>query len=80
MGYPTHGNGRRCRGNFPTPITDILGLWLQEHLDHPYPSDEQKQDFIQRTGLTIIQQLVYQRSPPAAASPQMRYKTIRCRA
>lgn len=55
MGYRTHGNGRRCRGNFPTPITDILGLWLQEHLDHPYHSDEQKQDFIQRTGLTVIQ-------------------------
>lgn len=55
MGYPSHGNGRRRRGNLPKPITDILRLWLQEHLDHPYPSDEQKQIFIQRTGLTISQ-------------------------
>jgi hypothetical protein len=61
MGYPSHGNGRRRRGNLPKPITDILRLWLQEHLDHPYPSDEQKQVFIQRTGLTISQ-VSWQRS------------------
>jgi hypothetical protein len=55
MGYPSHANGRRRRGNLPKPITDILRLWLQDHLDHPYPSDEQKQVFIQRTGLSISQ-------------------------
>lgn len=55
MGYPSHANGRRRRGNLPKQITDMLRLWLQEHLDHPYPSDEQKQIFIQRTGLTISQ-------------------------
>jgi len=55
MGYPSHANGRRRRGNLPKQITDILRIWLQEHLDHPYPSDEQKQIFIQRTGLTISQ-------------------------
>jgi hypothetical protein len=55
MGYPSHANGRRRRGNLPKQITDILRIWLQEHLDHPYPSDEQKQVFIQRTGLTISQ-------------------------
>ncbi|KIX03650.1 uncharacterized protein Z518_07203 [Rhinocladiella mackenziei CBS 650.93] len=55
MGYSSHANGRRRRGNLPKPITDILRRWLQEHLDHPYPTDEQKQIFIQRTGLTISQ-------------------------
>ncbi|KEF52148.1 uncharacterized protein A1O9_11774 [Exophiala aquamarina CBS 119918] len=55
MGYPPHANGRRRRGNLPKQITDVLRIWLQEHLDHPYPSDEQKQIFIQRTGLTISQ-------------------------
>jgi len=55
MGYPSHVNGRRRRGNLPKPVTDILRRWLQEHLDHPYPSDEQKQVFIQRTGLSISQ-------------------------
>lgn len=55
MGYPSHANGRRRRGNLPKPITDMLRLWLQEHMDHPYPTDEQKQIFIQRTGLTISQ-------------------------
>lgn len=55
MGYPSHANGRRRRGNLPKPVTDILRRWLQDHLDHPYPSDEQKQVFIQRTGLSISQ-------------------------
>ncbi|RVX66232.1 hypothetical protein B0A52_10159 [Exophiala mesophila] len=55
MGYPSHPSNRRRRGNLPKQITDVLRLWLQEHLDHPYPSDEQKQLFIQRTGLSISQ-------------------------
>ncbi|KAK5312140.1 homeodomain superfamily [Exophiala xenobiotica] len=85
MGYPTHGNGRRCRGNFPTPITDILDLWLQEHLDHPYPSDEQKQVFIQRTGLTITQISNWfinarRRQLPALKLKRERSKAIQSRA
>lgn len=55
MGYSSHANDRRRRGNLPKQITDVLRLWFQEHMDHPYPSDEQKQIFIQRTGLTISQ-------------------------
>lgn len=62
MGYPSHANGRRRRGNLPKQITDVLRIWLQDHLDHPYPSDEQKQIFIQRTGLTISQ-VSFQLSP-----------------
>ena len=46
---------RRRRGNLPRQITEILRAWFHEHLDHPYPSEEDKQAFMARTGLTISQ-------------------------
>ncbi|KAK2783291.1 hypothetical protein FQN53_009279 [Emmonsiellopsis sp. PD_33] len=46
---------KKRRGNLPKPVTDILRAWFHEHLDHPYPSEEDKQMFITRTGLTISQ-------------------------
>jgi len=51
----SRANGRRRRGNLPKQITDILQIWLREHLNHPYPSDEQKQMLTRRTGLTLNQ-------------------------
>ena len=49
------GRNRRRRGNLPKQITDILRAWFQDHLDNPYPSEEQKQMFIQQTGLSMNQ-------------------------
>jgi hypothetical protein len=46
---------KKRRGNLPKPVTDILRTWFHEHLDHPYPSEEDKQMFMSRTGLTISQ-------------------------
>lgn len=46
---------RRRRGNLPKHVTDILRAWFQEHLDHPYPTDEDKQMLIGKTHLTISQ-------------------------
>lgn len=46
---------RRRRGNLPKHVTDILRAWFQEHLDHPYPTDEDKQMLIVKTQLTISQ-------------------------
>ena len=46
---------KKRRGNLPKPVTDILRTWFLEHLDHPYPSEEDKQMFIARTGLSISQ-------------------------
>lgn len=46
---------RRRRGNLPKQVTDILRAWFQDHLDHPYPTEEEKQMFIQQTGLTMNQ-------------------------
>jgi Homeobox KN domain len=55
IGESGEGRNRRRRGNLPKTITDILRAWFQDHLDHPYPSEEEKQMFIQQTGLTMNQ-------------------------
>lgn len=55
MGDQADSRNRRRRGNLPKPVTDILRAWFHEHLDHPYPSEEDKQMFMTRTGLSISQ-------------------------
>ena len=47
--------GRKRRGNLPKHITDFLKGWFMAHLEHPYPSEDDKQAFVQETGLTIAQ-------------------------
>ena len=55
MNDPSDSRNRRRRGNLPKHITDLLRSWFQDHLDHPYPSEEEKQMFIAQTNLTINQ-------------------------
>ena len=55
VGENVDSRGKRRRGNLPKPVTDILRAWFHEHLDHPYPTEEDKQQFMQRTGLTLNQ-------------------------
>jgi hypothetical protein len=55
MGDPLDSRGKRRRGNLPKPVTDILRAWFHEHLDHPYPTEEDKQIFMARTNLSISQ-------------------------
>ncbi|KAJ5928664.1 hypothetical protein N7466_007620 [Penicillium verhagenii] len=55
MGEQVDSKNKRRRGNLPKPVTDILRAWFHEHLDHPYPSEEDKQMFMTRTGLSISQ-------------------------
>ncbi|KAI4273856.1 MAG: hypothetical protein LQ337_004347 [Flavoplaca oasis] len=43
---------KKRRGNLPKQTTDVLRAWLHDHLDHAYPSEEQKQHLIRETGLT----------------------------
>ncbi|KAM4825227.1 homeobox protein Meis3 isoform 2-T2 [Thomomys bottae] len=43
------------RGIFPKVATNIMRAWLFQHLSHPYPSEEQKKQLAQDTGLTILQ-------------------------
>jgi Homeobox KN domain len=55
LGDSIDSRSKRRRGNLPKPVTDLLKEWLHQHLDHPYPSEEDKQYFISRTGLSISQ-------------------------
>uniref|UniRef100_A0A673IV49 Homeobox protein Meis1-like n=1 Tax=Sinocyclocheilus rhinocerous TaxID=307959 RepID=A0A673IV49_9TELE len=43
------------RGIFPKVATNIMRAWLFQHLTHPYPSEEQKKQLSQDTGLTVLQ-------------------------
>ena len=43
---------KKRRGNLPKQTTDVLRAWLHDHLDHAYPSEEQKQRLIRETGLS----------------------------
>ncbi|OJJ40719.1 hypothetical protein ASPWEDRAFT_166783 [Aspergillus wentii DTO 134E9] len=55
LGDSIDPKNKRRRGNLPKPVTDILRAWFHDHLDHPYPSEEDKQMFMTRTGLSISQ-------------------------
>ncbi|KAM7535823.1 hypothetical protein Aperf_G00000100861 [Anoplocephala perfoliata] len=46
---------QKRRGIFPKVATNIMRAWLFQHLSHPYPSEEQKKQLAQDTGLTILQ-------------------------
>ncbi|XP_023030279.2 meis homeobox homothorax isoform X2 [Leptinotarsa decemlineata] len=46
---------QKKRGIFPKVATNILRAWLFQHLTHPYPSEDQKKQLAQDTGLTILQ-------------------------
>jgi hypothetical protein len=52
--YPDNRNKRR-RGNLPKAVTDILRSWFYDHISHPYPSEDEKQILMARTGLSISQ-------------------------
>ena len=47
--------GKKRRGNLPKPVTDILRNWLNAHVQHPYPTDEEKAELMKQTGLTLNQ-------------------------
>jgi Homeobox KN domain len=58
LGDANDPRSKRRRGNLPKQVTDILRAWFHDHLDHPYPTEEDKQAFIARTGLSISQVLI----------------------
>lgn len=47
--------GKKRRGNLPRPVTDILRQWLTNHIQHPYPTEEEKLKLMEQTGLTLNQ-------------------------
>lgn len=48
-------NNKKRRGNLPKQVTEILRSWLDSHIQHPYPTDEEKSELMKQTGLTLNQ-------------------------
>eukprot|EP00181_Compsopogon_caeruleus_P000437 CAMPEP_0184678334 /NCGR_PEP_ID=MMETSP0312-20130426/1058_1 /TAXON_ID=31354 /ORGANISM="Compsopogon coeruleus, Strain SAG 36.94" /LENGTH=357 /DNA_ID=CAMNT_0027126999 /DNA_START=332 /DNA_END=1405 /DNA_ORIENTATION=+ len=46
---------KRRRGNLPKEATVVFKKWFDEHLEHPYPSDEEKQEMSRLTGVSVQQ-------------------------
>lgn len=72
MSYqPMNDDGRhkKRRGNLPKHTTDLLRSWLQQHLDHPYPSEEEKQYLMSQTGLNLNQVCFHCNHPRALLTP-----------
>ena len=46
---------RKRRGNLPRWITDLLKAWFLEHIAHPYPSEQEKNELCLQTGCSMTQ-------------------------
>ena len=46
---------RRRRGNLPKWATDCLKQWFYDHVAHPYPTEQEKQELCKLTGLGMTQ-------------------------
>lgn len=46
---------RKRRGNLPKETTDKLRTWFVQHLQHPYPTEDEKQELVRQTGLQMNQ-------------------------
>jgi hypothetical protein len=44
---------RKRRGNLPKETTDKLRKWFVAHLQHPYPTEDEKQELMRQTGLQM---------------------------
>ncbi|POS85604.1 hypothetical protein EPUL_004965, partial [Erysiphe pulchra] len=44
---------RKRRGNLPKDTTDKLRNWFLNHLEHPYPTEDEKQQLMDSTGLQM---------------------------
>ena len=56
---------RKRRGNLPKETTDKLRAWFLSHLQHPYPTEDEKQELMRQTGLQMSEfyaALVHDRS------------------
>ncbi|KAI8644989.1 homeobox KN domain-containing protein [Parasitella parasitica] len=46
---------RKRRGNLPKTVTAVLKQWLIDHCRNPYPTEAEKTDLKDKTGLTLNQ-------------------------
>ncbi|KAF2224328.1 hypothetical protein BDZ85DRAFT_100440 [Elsinoe ampelina] len=45
----------RKRSNLPKESTDTMKRWFEDHLDNPYPSEDEKKYFAQKAGINLTQ-------------------------
>lgn len=72
LGIMAMGNDtklRKRRGNLPKETTDKLRSWFVAHLQHPYPTEDEKQELMRQTGLQMSKFLP---SPSAKPKPDTR--------
>ncbi|TQV91382.1 homeobox transcription factor [Cordyceps javanica] len=55
MGVSGETKQRKRRGNLPKETTDKLRSWFVAHLQHPYPTEDEKQELMRQTGLQMNQ-------------------------
>lgn len=55
----SEGKQRKRRGNLPKETTDKLRSWFLTHLQHPYPTEDEKQDLMRQTGLQMSKFAIY---------------------
>ncbi|KAI9167404.1 homeobox domain-containing protein [Paramyrothecium foliicola] len=55
MGFGADTKQRKRRGNLPKETTDKLRAWFVAHLQHPYPTEDEKQELMRQTGLQMNQ-------------------------
>lgn len=53
IGMGRDSKQRKRRGNLPKETTDKLRAWFVAHLQHPYPTEDEKQDLMRQTGLQM---------------------------
>lgn len=69
---------RKRRGNLPKETTDKLRAWFMAHLQHPYPTEDEKQDLMRQTGLQMSKSWITQPTPfsrPHGLREPARYET-----
>ncbi|EDU41609.1 Homeobox-KN multi-domain protein [Pyrenophora tritici-repentis] len=52
---PDHAFNRKRRGNLPKEATNMLKEWFQQNRQSPYPTEDQKMELCNRTGLSLNQ-------------------------
>ncbi|KAF4442776.1 PTH12 [Fusarium acutatum] len=62
---------RKRRGNLPKETTDKLRAWFVAHLQHPYPTEDEKQDLMRQTGLQMSK---FGRTKPRTEKPNQDWK------
>lgn len=50
---PSTQQTKKKRPNLPSHAKSILSEWFQNHVDHPYPTQAEKQELSSKTGLSL---------------------------